>query len=272
VGGKCVDIQNGVVAQGTKVVLNGCNPQSLTLKSTRFTSGISSGLCLDDWLGAANTNPDIYTCNNSTAQVWLSNGDGTLRTVSGGCLANSQPAFFGSAPVKLAVCNDSDAAQQWVVSSNTIKNPATGACLDDPGSSSTSSTALDLSLCVGTNAQKWVPSTSTYTDPQQQWAKTYHNTAKTGVFELTSAALNAAYGGKAYCMDVSFSGTADGTAVQYWDCDATAAQYWTAGADGSLVNVNSGKCLDTTGGSSTDGTQLVINTCNGSASQKWTTP
>ena len=42
------------------------------------------------------------------------------------------------------------------------------------------------------------------------------------------------------------------------------------GANGSLVNTNSGKCLDATGPSSADGTRLQIWTCAGSANQSWT--
>lgn len=105
----------------------------------------------------------------------------------------------------------------------------------------------------------------------QQWALTYHNTAKSGLFEITSPALgNGA--GVAYCMDDNHSGTADGTIVQYWGCDQSNAQYWTHGANGAIVNINANKCLATQNGSSANGTQLVIHTCDGSASQQWMVP
>ncbi|MFJ2955212.1 ricin-type beta-trefoil lectin domain protein [Streptomyces sp. NBC_00669] len=118
------------------------------------------------------------------------------------------------------------------------------------------------------------------------------------------------YGGK--CVDVASASSANGTAVQLYDCNGTTAQSWTVGSDnslqalgkcmdvtaagtadgtpvqlydcngsaaqqwtasnGALVNTGSGKCLDATGPSSANGTRLQIWTCAGSANQKWTLP
>jgi hypothetical protein len=74
------------------------------------------------------------------------------------------------------------------------------------------------------------------------------------------------------CMDVTSAGTANGTKVQLWDCNGTGAQAWTVGANSSLVNTNSGRCRDATGPSSADGTRLQIWDCAGSANQSWTLP
>ena len=46
----------------------------------------------------------------------------------------------------------------------------------------------------------------------------------------------------------------------------------TAGANGSLVNAQSGKCLDANGGSAANGTQLIIWSCHGGTNQRWTLP
>jgi chitinase len=73
-------------------------------------------------------------------------------------------------------------------------------------------------------------------------------------------------------MDVTAAGTANGTAVQLYDCNGTAAQQWHAGANNSLVNTGSGRCLDATGVSSADGTRLQIWDCGGGANQQWTLP
>ena len=70
------------------------------------------------------------------------------------------------------------------------------------------------------------------------------------------------------CLDVSNSGTTDGTKVQYWECNNSGAQKWTE-SGGALVNPQSGKCLDDPNSSTTNGTQLQIYTCNGSPAQKW---
>ncbi|WP_235032295.1 ricin-type beta-trefoil lectin domain protein [Actinacidiphila yanglinensis] len=74
------------------------------------------------------------------------------------------------------------------------------------------------------------------------------------------------------CLDVAAAGTADGSQVQLYDCNGTAAQQWTRGPNNELVNTGSGKCLDATGPSSANGTRLQIWTCTGAANQQWTAP
>ena len=49
------------------------------------------------------------------------------------------------------------------------------------------------------------------------------------------------------CIDVAGANSANGTAVQLYDCNGTAAQQWTVGGDGTIRAL--GKCLDVTGGS-----------------------
>ncbi len=118
------------------------------------------------------------------------------------------------------------------------------------------------------------------------------------------------YGGK--CADAASGSSANGTAVQLWDCNGSAAQQWTVGSDqtiralgkcmdltsagtangtqvqlwdcngtgaqkwqasgGALVNPASGRCLDATGPSSANGTRLQIWDCSGTANQKWSLP
>jgi hypothetical protein len=73
------------------------------------------------------------------------------------------------------------------------------------------------------------------------------------------------------CLDVTAASTADGAKIQRYDCNGTSAQQWTA-SNGQLVNTGSGKCLDATGTSSANGTRLQIWTCAGTANQLWTLP
>ncbi len=114
-----------------------------------------------------------------------------------------------------------------------------GKCVDVNGASSTDGARVQLWSCnTGTN---------------QQWT----------VNGTTLRAL-----GK--CLDVA--GTGNGALVRLWTCNGSGAQNWTAGANGSLVNTQSGKCLDANGASSADGTQLIIWTCHGGANQRWTLP
>jgi glucosylceramidase len=72
-------------------------------------------------------------------------------------------------------------------------------------------------------------------------------------------------GGK--CVDVAGASSANGTAVQLYDCNGSNAQQWTVGTDGTLKAL--GKCLDVTGQSTADGAQLQLWDCGGTANQKW---
>ncbi|BFU43997.1 lectin [Krasilnikovia sp. MM14-A1004] len=69
------------------------------------------------------------------------------------------------------------------------------------------------------------------------------------------------------CVDVSQSGTANGTAVQIWGCDDTYAQDWIVAADGTLRAL--GKCLDVSNSGTADGTRVQLWGCNGTGAQKW---
>ncbi|MEV4292619.1 family 16 glycosylhydrolase [Nonomuraea bangladeshensis] len=73
-------------------------------------------------------------------------------------------------------------------------------------------------------------------------------------------------GGK--CVDVAGAATANGTAVQLWDCNGTGAQNWSWNADGSVGAL--GKCMDVTGGSTANGAKVQLYDCNGTGAQKWT--
>ncbi|MFI1506031.1 ricin-type beta-trefoil lectin domain protein [Streptomyces sp. NPDC020597] len=75
-------------------------------------------------------------------------------------------------------------------------------------------------------------------------------------------------GGK--CVDVAGAASANGTAVQLYDCNGTAAQQWTVGTDGTIRAL--GKCLDVASGGTADGTAVQLWDCNGTAAQQWALP
>jgi Ricin-type beta-trefoil lectin domain/Glycosyl hydrolases family 18 len=74
------------------------------------------------------------------------------------------------------------------------------------------------------------------------------------------------YGGK--CVDVAAANTANGTAIQLYDCNGTAAQQWTIGSDGTVRAL--GKCLDVIAAGTADGTKVQLYDCNGTGAQGWT--
>ena len=116
---------------------------------------------------------------------------------------------------------------------------SSGKCVDVNGGSSADGAKVQLWTCNGGVNQRWT------------------------VSGTTLRALDK-------CLDAS--GTANGATVRLWSCTGGAGQNWTAGANGSLVNQQSGKCLDANGGSSADGTQLILWTCHGGTNQRWTLP
>jgi glucosylceramidase len=71
------------------------------------------------------------------------------------------------------------------------------------------------------------------------------------------------------CADVAGAATANGTAVDLYDCNGTAAQLWTAGTGNSMQAL--GKCMDVTGASTANGALVQLYDCNGSGAQQWTT-
>jgi glucosylceramidase len=72
-------------------------------------------------------------------------------------------------------------------------------------------------------------------------------------------------GGK--CIDIAAASSANGTAVQLYDCNGSTAQQMTVGTDGSIRAL--GKCLDVTSASTANGAQIQLYDCNGSGAQQW---
>ncbi|MFG1989647.1 chitosanase [Actinoplanes sp. NPDC048988] len=73
-------------------------------------------------------------------------------------------------------------------------------------------------------------------------------------------------GGK--CVDVANASSANGAAVQLYDCNGTGAQTWTVGnSDGTIRAL--GKCLDVTSASTASGAKIQLWDCNASGAQKW---
>ncbi|MGN9908791.1 ThuA domain-containing protein [Phytohabitans sp. LJ34] len=118
---------------------------------------------------------------------------------------------------------------------------ASGKCVDVSGSGSADGTKIQLWSCHGGTNQRWTVNGNTLR-----------------AFDK--------------CMGVAGGGTANGGLVQLSTCNGSGGQNWTPGANGSLVNPQSGRCLDANGGSSADGTQLIIWTCHGGTNQRWTLP
>ncbi|MGW8955651.1 ricin-type beta-trefoil lectin domain protein [Streptomyces sp. NPDC055709] len=73
------------------------------------------------------------------------------------------------------------------------------------------------------------------------------------------------------CLDVTQSGTANGTKLQIWRCNGTGAQQWQwrNAPDGPLFNPQSGRCMDNPGQTTVVGIQQQIYDCNGQNAQRF---
>jgi hypothetical protein len=69
------------------------------------------------------------------------------------------------------------------------------------------------------------------------------------------------------CVDINAANSANGTAVQLYDCNGTAAQNWTVGTDGTIRGL--GKCMDVTAAGTANGSLVQIYDCNGTGAQVW---
>ncbi|UKZ02571.1 ricin-type beta-trefoil lectin domain protein (plasmid) [Streptomyces viridifaciens] len=107
---------------------------------------------------------------------------------------------------------------------------------------------------------------STTTDPYYTW--TNGPTSVLSTYADNSPIAYTAQTGK--CVDIAGASTANGTAVQLYDCNSSNAQKWTFKPDGSLRAL--GSCLDATGRGTANGTPLQIWECGNAAPQQTFVP
>ncbi|HZX08173.1 ricin-type beta-trefoil lectin domain protein, partial [Kribbella sp.] len=114
-----------------------------------------AGQCVDVYraLTADGTPTTLYTCNRAVNQQWTpSADDGTIRT-TGKCLAARDTTL--RTPAVLWTC-DGSAGQRWIPEvDGTLRNAASGMCLDATGASSTNGTKLIIYTCNNGLNQRW---------------------------------------------------------------------------------------------------------------------
>lgn len=109
----------------------------------------------------------------------------------------------------------------------------------------------------------WGAQHATYSLPGRTSATFTWSGTQAGGGDLSGAFVGLA--GK--CLDVAGGSSADGTAVQLYDCNGSAAQRWTVAADGTVRAL--GKCLDVASGGTGDGARTQLYGCNGTGAQVW---
>ncbi|XVU28514.1 family 16 glycoside hydrolase [Actinoplanes sp. CA-054009] len=115
IAGKCLDVDNANIADGTKV--------------------------------------QLWTCNSSTAQSWTREGD-TLRAV-GKCLDVDNGGTANGTQVRLWTCNNSAAQVWQAQANGSLLNPQSGKVLDAAGGASADGTAVQLWQWADVAQQRW---------------------------------------------------------------------------------------------------------------------
>lgn len=93
---------------------------------------------------AAGAIVEMWGCNGGPSQVWTFETDGTVQH-DGMCLDIYENKTANGALIDQNTCTGA-ANQQWAQTGSTLVNPATGKCLDDPGSNTAEGTQLDQSM------------------------------------------------------------------------------------------------------------------------------
>ena len=223
---------------------------TLALGSPLFTAAqltLPSGNTLTiDGNGAADDAPYVQSAtwngsawNDAYAPASALTSGGTLSYTLGTSPNDSWASSASDAPPSY---NGDTVAPPSPRTGPVVSGVSSGLCLDDSQSSGTDGNPVDIFGCNGTAAQSWT-------------------IAQDGTIRTL---------GK--CLDATHSGTTNGTAIDLYTCNGTGAQQWSPGANGSLVNPESGLCLDDPNSTTSDGTQLQLYTCNGTGAQDWTLP
>ena len=125
--------------------------------------GLNS-MCMDDRAdGVTGANPvQVYGCHNGTNQAWMyfqNNGNDIESALYGHegqdmCLDINGGGTANGTPVDLWPCNGQP-NQEWVwMQGNSLYNPASAKCLDDPNDGGPG-TQLDIWTCNGYANQIW---------------------------------------------------------------------------------------------------------------------
>jgi beta-glucosidase len=198
------------------------------------------GIPLSMQLHGASTGGHPFTWTASVVPAGLS-----LNSATG--LITGTPSLADTYDVMVTAKDSAGASASvsftWKISSVT-GHPITGEhgkCLDDRGASTTNGNKIDIWTCNGTNAQKWIYTSSS-----------------------TLSVLGSCLSDKQY--------TGAGTKLVLWSCIGNRNEQWRHRSNGEYVLATNGLCLTDPSGSSVNGTQVEIRACHDYKDQQWTGP
>ncbi|MEE4540629.1 ricin-type beta-trefoil lectin domain protein [Streptomyces sp. V4-01] len=155
---------DGVTTSGNSIPasLTGTHAVDITLSGAQplpstgtILSASNSNKCADLSGGSSanGTHVQLWDCNNTAAQSWTRQADGTVRA-NGNCLDVNGGHTADGTLVQEWACNGTG-AQQWTVSNGALVNPVSGKCLDVPGGNTANGTQLEIWTCNGGANQRW---------------------------------------------------------------------------------------------------------------------
>ncbi|MFJ2395575.1 MULTISPECIES: RICIN domain-containing protein [unclassified Streptomyces] len=248
--GRKLDVQytlpampNGLDGNGTKLLSNaksnGLNVNLVNIMTMDYYDGTRDmGKAATDAAGALRTQLGAIWPEKSDAQLWAMEGNTPMIGVND----DVSEIFTTGNATTLANFAKSKGIQElafWALGRD--KACATNGQLSD--------------TCSGTPQSAW------------QFSSTF-NTVTGGTTPpppTGSTGQITGLGGK--CVDVASASSANGTAVQMYDCNGTTAQQWTVGSDNTVRSL--GKCMDLTAAGTANGTKVQLYDCNGTGAQVW---
>ncbi|MGO1068643.1 ricin-type beta-trefoil lectin domain protein [Lysobacter sp. CA199] len=231
---------------------------------------------------------ELRVCDeNASGQQWTFAriADQTLNLKIGGqCMDIVSSGTANGSKVQLWSCNNTGAQKWQSLGNGTYRNPQSGRCLDVPNGTNVVGTQLQIWDCNASAAQVIAPvagraiafvglagycvGNRTGRQAEIQACADGASDQQWNVSNNSDATISLKIAGGAECLDISSSGTANGSKVQLWGCNGTGAQKWQHFTDGTLRNPQSGRCLDVPNGAAVPGTQLQIWDCNAGNAQR----
>ena len=255
-GMRCLDVQNGIVANGNPVWSYACSPDMAQvwylMPNGEVRTGLDTNYCLSVNTGEPLTGASVVIapCDGSTRQRWTRPPfSEELRTALNvtHCLDLHNASTASGARVKVWTCNG-NSAQKWQRFVRLRSSVNWNRCLDvwnDTPANGTATMSFDCNDEVG---QQWY-FTSWGSDPGE---------IRSGV-------------NPAFCLDVRNANPAEGTRVQIYSCNGSNAQHWqyfdSIGAIFSNLAVD--RCLDVSNASPESGAATQIWDCNYGLAQRW---
>ena len=227
------------------------------LKTNQIKLAADDSKCIDDHgAGTANgNNIQLYHCKDQPDQQWLTKGS-TIRLSNelDKCIDLSNGNTANGTNIQLWDCVADNKNQVWIydVAYQSIRSGVDfNKCIDLTKSNTADETNIQLWDCNNTGAQKWLIDGIPTSMPT-----VFYNIIRVDRYPNK-------------CIDISKSGTANGTNIQLFDCNGTNAQYFTF--DGRAIKMQStpNKCIDLNQSQTNDGANIQLFDCNGTKAQQW---